>query len=159
MKIDLRHCRESFFREAADSVSQIEAGLAAIAEGDSSPQVLNAVWRASQSLEGMAGTFGLIETAEFAHAMSRCLVEADRNRVSLLLEAVAVLAALLDSARLGTASPGNCRAVRVGLNAARRPAPPDPASPTELRRHDAEVFLQGVQPAMVVEALNQLAMH
>ena len=159
MKIDLNRCRESFFREAGESVAQMKAELVAIAEGNSDPELPCSVCRAARSLEGMAGTFGLLETAEFAHAIGRCLVAVDRNRISLLLEAVDVLAALLATAASGVLPPRNCGAVRAGLNAVRTPTAAGAASPSELRRLDAAVFMQGVDPALVVQALNQLATH
>jgi chemotaxis protein histidine kinase CheA len=157
MKIDFKSFRDRFFREAAGHVRQMQADLLALAEGEADPELLRAVWLAAQSIQATARTFGLMETAEFAQAMGRCVAEADQIRVDLLLEAVDALAALLDAARRGTAAPGNCGALRSRLNAARKCAPRDPASPMELRRIDAEVFLQGVNPEFVVRTLNQLA--
>jgi chemotaxis protein histidine kinase CheA len=156
MKIDLKPLRKTFFQEAGEQVAQMAAGLLTLAAGDVNPELVNALVRRAHFLRGAAGTFGLAETAEFTHAMEGLLdrmrsgrVEPDRTSIDLLLEAMDVLAALLDSARRDTAAPANVAAVRGRLTSARWRTPPDPASARELRRLDAEVFLQGMNPARV----------
>jgi two-component system chemotaxis sensor kinase CheA len=157
MKIDINQFRETFFEEAAGRVRQMEAGLLALAEGDADPDLPNFIRRAAHTIEGTAGAFGLMETVELAHAVNRCLADAVEIRIDLLLDAVDVLEAMLDAARRGAAPLAHYDAMRRRLNAVPQPVPHNPPSPLELRRDDAEVFLQGVNPAMVLQALDLLA--
>jgi two-component system chemotaxis sensor kinase CheA len=181
MEIDLERFRETFFQEAAEHVAQMEAGLLALAAGEVNLELLNAVFRGAHSIKGAAGTFGLAETTEFTHAMESLLdrmrsgdVDADGTRIDLLLKAVDVLAALLDAARRGGAAPADLVAVRNRLTVAQRAGPFDPAAPVKLRsRSDPqtkpagpvwrirfqpspEVFLQGMDPVLVLRELSRL---
>ena len=150
MQIDLERFRETFFQDAGEHVAHMEAGLLALAAGDVNLELLYAIFRGAHSIKGAAGTFGLVKTVGFTYAMEGLLdgmrsgqVDADKTRIDLLLEAVGVLAALLDSARRGTAGPANLVAVRERLTVAQRSGPvwrirlqPSP-----------EVFLQAIEPA------------
>ncbi|MGD0616789.1 MAG: Hpt domain-containing protein [Bryobacteraceae bacterium] len=125
MKIDLERFRETFFQEAVDHVAKMEAGLLAMAAGDINLELLNAVFRRANCIKGAAGTFGLVGIAEFTHAMDILLdgmrsgrVHVENSRIDLLLDAVNVLAAMLDAAREGGAFPVNSGAVRERLTAA-----------------------------------------
>ncbi len=157
MKIDINQFRETFFEEAAGHVRQMEAGLLALAEGDADPELLNFIRRAAHTIAGTAGAFGLMETVELAQAINRCLVDAVEIRIDLLLDAVDVLEAMLQAAQRGVAPLPHSGAMHRRLNALPQPGPHNPPSPLELRRDDAEMFLQGVNPAMILQALDLVA--
>jgi two-component system chemotaxis sensor kinase CheA len=130
MEIDLERFRETFFQEASEHVAQMEAGLLAMAAGDVNLELLNAVFRGAHSIKGAAGTFGLAEITDFTHAMESLLdgmrsgqLQAEKGRIDLLLEAVDVLAAMLESARQNGPFPANAGAIRERLTAARGAAP------------------------------------
>ncbi|MGA2182911.1 MAG: Hpt domain-containing protein [Bryobacteraceae bacterium] len=165
MEIDLERFRETFFRDAVEHAAQMETGLLALAAGDVNLELLNAVFHGAHSIKGAAGTFGLVETVEFTYAMEGLLdgmrcgrVDAGKTRIDLLLEAVDVLAALLDSARRGTAGPANLVAVRDRLTVAQRcgpfhtaaPMAEKPAGPVWRIRFQPspEIFLQGMDPVL-----------
>jgi two-component system chemotaxis sensor kinase CheA len=179
VEIDLERFRETFFQEAGEHVARMEAGLLALAEGEVSRELLNSVFRGAHSIKGAAGTFGLIETAEFTHALESLLdemrsgeVDADRTRIDLLLEGVDVLSVLLDSARRGASGPANMAAMKVRLTLAQRRGAGDPQAPAKLRKADAEaeakpvwrirfqpspeVFRQGMDPVLVLRELSRL---
>jgi two-component system chemotaxis sensor kinase CheA len=180
MKIDIERFRGAFFQEAGEHIAQMEAVLLALSAGEVNLELLNAVFRGARSIKGAAGTFGLVEITEFTYAMESLLdgmrggqLEADRNRVDLLLEAVDVLAALLDSARQGKAAPASAGTMRERLTVAQRSGSSDPAAPAKLRnaasesaaaqpdgpvwrirfQPSADVFLEGMDPVLVLREL------
>jgi two-component system, chemotaxis family, sensor kinase CheA len=130
MEIDLERFRETFFQEASEHVAQMEAGLLAMAADDVNLETLNAVFRGAHSIKGAAGTFGLLDITEFTHAMESLLdgmrsgqVQVEKSRIDPLLEAVDVLAAMLESTRQNGPFPANAGAIRERLTAAHGAAP------------------------------------
>jgi chemotaxis protein histidine kinase CheA len=163
MPIDLRSLREAFFEEAGRHLEQMQAALWASVADEAKPEQLDAAAGAAHFIRGNAGAFGLAETADFAYAVGSLLegmrtdcVDRQGLRTNLLLEATRVLTALLDSARWGRTPPANFVAVRHRLAAAHRLASPDPLSAPHLHRMDAEVFLQAMNPALVLRELRRL---
>lgn len=176
MEIDLERFRETFFQESGEHVATMEGGLLALAAGEVNLKLLNSVFRGAHSIKGAAGTFGLTETTEFTHAMESLLdgmrtgtLEADKARIDLLLEAVDVLAALLEAARRGMAGPANLSAMRERLTAARGAGPMSPGAAPESSatrpigpvwrirfQPSPEVFLQGMDPVLVLRELGRL---
>ena len=182
MGIDLERFRETFFQEAGEHVAEMEAALLALGEGDVNLELLNAVFRGAHSIKGAAGTFGLIEMAEFTHVMESLLdgmrsaeVEADKPRIDLLLEAVDMLAALLEAARRGTPVPANLAAMRDRLTAARQRENLDKTAPSKTPGAATEpaamagtpvwrirfepspdLFRQGMDPVLVLRELSRL---
>ncbi len=65
--------RETFFQECAEQLVEIEAGLAAMDEGTSDAETVNAVFRAVHSIKGGAGAFQLDRLVRFAHAFETAL--------------------------------------------------------------------------------------
>jgi two-component system chemotaxis sensor kinase CheA len=173
MQIDLEHFRETFFQQAGEQVGRMEAGLLALAAGDVNRGLLNAVFRGAQCIKGAAGTFGLVDIAEFTHAMESLLdgmrsgeVEPEKNRINLLLEGVDVLEALLASARHGSPAPSSSIGLRQRLTAAQgmdafgasAAVPGKPTGPVWRIRFQPspKVFLQGMDPLLVLRELGRL---
>ena len=65
--------RETFFQECAEQLVEVEAGLAAMNEGTSDAETVNAVFRAVHSIKGGAGAFQLDRLVRFAHAFETAL--------------------------------------------------------------------------------------
>ena len=61
---------DTFFEECEELLEAMDAGLAAIEEGDQDPETVNAVFRAVHSIKGGAGAFGLDDLVAFAHNLS-----------------------------------------------------------------------------------------
>jgi len=65
--------RETYFQECDEQLLELETGLAALEEGDSNLETVNAVFRAVHSIKGGAGAFQLARLVRFAHAFETCL--------------------------------------------------------------------------------------
>jgi len=65
--------RETFFQECAEQLAEVEAGLAAMNEGNADAETVNAVFRAVHSIKGGAGAFQLDRLVRFAHAFETAL--------------------------------------------------------------------------------------
>ncbi|MCB1380157.1 MAG: chemotaxis protein CheA [Alphaproteobacteria bacterium] len=117
--------RVTFFQECEDQLAALEAGLLTMEEGDTSPETLNAVFRAVHSIKGGAGAFKLDQLVDFAHVFETALdrirdgsMVADGDVLKLLLRAADVLADLVTTARAGlTTNPAQCGTVAGELEA------------------------------------------
>jgi two-component system chemotaxis sensor kinase CheA len=124
MEFDISRFRETFFQEADEHLAGMESGLLQL-EGNSDPELLNAIFRGAHSIKGASGTFGFDDVAHFTHGMESLLdgmrsgaVEPSAERVSLLLESLDVLRQLLDAARAGTEAPPELEKATQALLAA-----------------------------------------
>lgn len=105
---DMDSLRQIFFQECEEQLSELEAGLLEIQNGDSDPEIVNAVFRAVHSVKGGAGAFALEDLVHFAHIFETVLDEVRKGRlapgpsvIETLLRAADVLADLVRIARDG----------------------------------------------------------
>ena len=99
---------DTFFEECEELLEAMDAGLAAIEEGDQDPETVNAVFRAVHSIKGGAGAFGLDDLVAFAHNFETVFddvrsnkLELDEKLIQLLFRASDHLSDLVTCARDG----------------------------------------------------------
>ncbi len=102
----------NFFVEAAELLSDIETGLLGLEESEGDEESVNAVFRAAHTIKGSAGLFGLDEVVRFTHGVESVLdrlraheIPFSRDLVGVLLPCKDQIAALIESAAQGQASP------------------------------------------------------
>ncbi|OUS35073.1 chemotaxis protein CheA [Rhodobacterales bacterium 56_14_T64] len=74
---------DTFFEECEELLEAMDAGLAAIEEGDQDPETVNAVFRAVHSIKGGAGAFGLDDLVAFAHNFETVFDDVRSNKLQL----------------------------------------------------------------------------
>jgi two-component system chemotaxis sensor kinase CheA len=79
---DMDQLRQIFFQECEEQLAALEAGLLEIENGDSDPEIVNAVFRAVHSIKGGAGAFALDDLVHFAHIFETVLDEVRKGRLS-----------------------------------------------------------------------------
>jgi two-component system, chemotaxis family, sensor kinase CheA len=87
--------KQTFFQECEEQLDELETGLLSIADGDSDPETVNAVFRAVHSIKGGAGAFSLDELVRFAHVFETVL---DHLRAGRLMASSEVLKTMLRAA-------------------------------------------------------------
>jgi len=99
---------DTFFEECEELLEAMDAGLAAIEEGDQDAETVNAVFRAVHSIKGGAGAFGLDDLVAFAHNFETVFddvrsnkLELDEKLIQLLFRASDHLSDLVTCARDG----------------------------------------------------------
>src|SRR6202453_1728476 len=104
MKIDLSQFRQTFIQESAEHVESMETDLLALRSAPDDVETLNAIFRSAHSIKGGAGSFGLTNLVRFTHALENLLdrlrsleIPATAEVISLLLQSVDVLRAMLDA--------------------------------------------------------------
>ncbi|MGJ8623649.1 MAG: chemotaxis protein CheA [Yoonia sp.] len=97
---------DAFFEECEDLLAALTDGLAAICDGQTDPETVNAVFRAVHSIKGAAGAFSMDELVGFAHkfetvldAMRAGQLDPDPQLLRVLQKAGDVLSELVDLAR------------------------------------------------------------
>jgi len=108
--IDLTQFHEIFYEESLEGLGAMESGLLNLDIGTPDVEVINTVFRAAHSIKGGAGTFGLMDIAQFTHIVETTLDEVrGRKRgvtqelVDLLLESVDALRYMIDCSKAGKA--------------------------------------------------------
>ncbi|MFN3663759.1 chemotaxis protein CheA [Yoonia sp.] len=98
--------RDVFFEECEDLIAALTEGLAAMRDGRSDDETVNAVFRAVHSVKGAAGAFALDDLVSFAHIFETVLDAVRSHRLTLddkilhvLQRSGDVLADLIDTAR------------------------------------------------------------
>ncbi|NIZ62606.1 chemotaxis protein CheA [Sedimentitalea sp. CY04] len=74
---------DTFFEECEELLEAMDAGLAAIEEGDQDAETVNAVFRAVHSIKGGAGAFGLDDLVAFAHNFETVFDDVRSNKLQL----------------------------------------------------------------------------
>jgi two-component system chemotaxis sensor kinase CheA len=112
--------KQTFFQECEEQLGELETGLIAIQDGDSDPEIVNAVFRAVHSIKGGAGAFNLDELVHFAHAFESVLDHLRAGRLTssgdvlkTMLRAANLLADLVHAARDGVESDAARRDVLI----------------------------------------------
>lgn len=179
MSVDLSRFRQTFIEESREGLDVMETGLLGLDSGATDADTVNAIFRAAHSIKGGAGTFGFAAIATFTHLVETLLDqirsgtrEATPPTVALLLGAVDVMRALIDSASAG--QPDDDRAtleVAEGLRAmlaGERPAPsaradaaaaPAPAAGRDWQIRfapHAEMLARGNEPYRLLRELGTL---
>ena len=117
---------QTFLAEAAEHLRALEEGLVALEANPADAELLHGIFRMAHSLKGDASMVGFPRIAEVAHALEDLLerlreqeLAVTAERISLLLEAVDALRALLGGAASGAEvfTPAHA-AVRDALSAA-----------------------------------------
>jgi len=105
MTIDLSQFKQTFLEESDEGLDVLESGLLSLDSGTADDEVIHAVFRAAHSIKGGAGTFGLMEIADFTHIMETLLDEMRdgrreirQNDINVLLKSVDVLREMLEAA-------------------------------------------------------------
>lgn len=105
MTIDLSQFKQTFLEESDEGLDVLESGLLSLDSGTADDDVIHAVFRAAHSIKGGAGTFGLMEIADFTHIMETLLDEMRDGRreirqsdINILLTSVDVLREMLEAA-------------------------------------------------------------
>jgi two-component system chemotaxis sensor kinase CheA len=95
----LEAIKVTFFQECEEQLSELEAGLLAMEQGETDSETVNAVFRAVHSIKGGAGAFSLEPLVRFAHVFETTLDDVragklapDNNVVKVMLRAADVLA-------------------------------------------------------------------
>ena len=139
---------QTFLAEAAEHLRALEEGLVALEANPADTELLHSIFRIAHSLKGDASMVGFPRIAEVAHALEDLLerlreqeLAVTAERISLLLEAVDALRALLGGAASGAEifTPAHA-AVRDALSAAAHAASTaHAAAETPAARSDAAV--------------------
>ena len=185
MKIDLSQFRQTFMQESAEHVEAMEAGLLALRTAPDDAETLNAIFRSAHSIKGGAGSFGLTNLVRFTHALENLLdrlrsleIPATAEVISLLLQSVDVLRAMLDASADGELPQGAAElAERIESLSAAQPAAQEKlvrqasssGTATENRaaagelhfyrvefRPHRQMFLSGTNPIMLLRNLSAL---
>lgn len=100
--------RQTFFQECEEQLSEMEAGLLAMDEGNADSETVNAVFRAVHSIKGGAGAFKLTALVQFAHTFETALDFVRSGKLAPtaevmkpMLRAADVLADLVEASRDG----------------------------------------------------------
>jgi two-component system chemotaxis sensor kinase CheA len=101
----------AFFEEAAELLSDFEAGLLQLEETPDDPDLLNRIFRSAHTLKGNSSMLGFEEIARFTHALEDLLDQLRKGRrvvtprvVDTLLASEDVVRSLLGRARAGGAA-------------------------------------------------------
>lgn len=126
----------TFFEECEDLLFALTDGLAAIADGDTEGETVNAVFRSVHSIKGAAGAFQMTDLVTFAHKFENVLdalrsnaIEATPDLVRVLQRSGDILADLVDAARHGTTT--NTQAMEQTLEALKEFLAPEDADAGE----------------------------
>lgn len=106
MALDMEQFLQIFFEESYEGLDIMESGLLNIDFGALDSESINAIFRAAHSIKGGAGTFGLMEVADFTHLMETLLDQLrsgqrqiSQDDVDVLLESVDCLRSMLDECK------------------------------------------------------------
>lgn len=142
-----------FFEECAEGLTAAEAGLSAMAEGDTSDATIAAVFRAVHSIKGGSGAFGHGALMAFSHRFENVLDEVRGGRmapsrplIQQLLRAFDILSDHVAAAR-GEAAPPPDGAMLVELDRLLAGDAEPPAAEATLPLADDDPF--GFEPVLV----------
>ena len=137
---ELDEIQAIFFEECVEGLAAAEAGLSAMAGGDTSADTVNRVFRAVHSIKGGSGAFGHQALLGFSHRFENVMDEvragriaADADVVKLLLSAFDILSDHVAAAQ-GQGDLPDDKAVTAALEAVltnNKPAAPVSAPPLE----------------------------
>lgn len=96
MSDDLESIQAIFFEECEEGLIAAEAGLNQMAAGNTSPDVIAAVFRAVHSIKGGSGAFGFMDLLGFSHKFENLLEEVRGGRIPVTPECMRVMLAAFD---------------------------------------------------------------
>lgn len=104
--IDMGKLNETFFIESEEHISNMESFILELERNPHDKETLNAIFRAAHSMKGNSGCLGFNEINSFTHTLETVLdrlrnggMEVTADLVSLLLESVDCVKALVDGAK------------------------------------------------------------
>jgi two-component system chemotaxis sensor kinase CheA len=110
----LEQLKLTFFDECSELLQQMEVSLTEMRDGNTSDDIINAVFRAVHSVKGGAGIFGFDALVGFAHVFETVLDTMRNGKlapttevIDIMLTAADVLTDLVNMARSGEAAPEN----------------------------------------------------
>ena len=137
MSDDLDAIQAIFFEECTEGLAAAEAGLSAMADGDTSAETIASVFRAVHSIKGGSGAFGHGALLAFSHRFENVLDEVRADRIAptpgvvkQLLSAFDILSDHVAAAQEGTSPPDDAAMlaalddVLATKGAAEAPVPP-----------------------------------
>jgi two-component system chemotaxis sensor kinase CheA len=83
--------KHTYFQECEERLTELEAGLAAMKDGDRDAETVNSLFRAVHSIKGGAGAFGLDQLVDFAHIFETTLEEMRAGRLAPGSELIEVM--------------------------------------------------------------------
>ena len=111
MAIDLTRFHATFLAESFSGLDAMEADLLKLEQGDSNPELLQAIFRVIHSIKGGSGSLGFEALAEFSHHLESLLdglragsLSPDAEIIDLLLRAVDAERSLLGEVQNGVAT-------------------------------------------------------
>ena len=142
MSDDLESIQAIFFEECEEGLIAAEAGLNQMSAGNTSPDVIAAVFRAVHSIKGGSGAFGFMDLLGFSHKFENLLEEVRGGRIPVTPECMRVMLAAFDvlsdhvGASLGrNGAPDDAAAVeaieQILEGGSAQSAAPAPAEPPE----------------------------
>jgi two-component system, chemotaxis family, sensor kinase CheA len=96
MSDDLESIQAIFFEECEEGLIAAEAGLNQMAGGNTSPDVIAAVFRAVHSIKGGSGAFGFMNLMGFSHKFENLLDEVRGGRIPVTPECMRVMLMAFD---------------------------------------------------------------
>ena len=106
---------QTFFAEADELLVNMESALLRMDEGETTPDIINEVFRAAHTIKGSAGLFGLDDIVAFTHKVENVLDFARDGKIEITTELLSILlpcrdhiARLVESALHGTEADQQC---------------------------------------------------
>jgi two-component system chemotaxis sensor kinase CheA len=96
MSDDLESIQAIFFEECEEGLIAAEAGLNQMAGGNTSPDVIAAVFRAVHSIKGGSGAFGFMDLMGFSHKFENLLEEVRGGRIAVTPECMRLMLSAFD---------------------------------------------------------------
>ncbi|WP_331353311.1 chemotaxis protein CheA [Cellvibrio sp. UBA7671] len=128
---------QTFFAEADDLLSSMEAALLRLDEGDKDMETINEIFRAAHTIKGSAGLFGLDDIVSFTHIVENVLDRARDGKIVITSDLLSIflpcrdhIAVLVENARQEQENDAECLAQGKALLDSLQPwleAVPQPA--------------------------------
>ena len=99
LEIDLTQFHEIFYEESLEGLEAMESGLLNLDLGTPDAEIVNTVFRAAHSIKGGAGTFGMLDIAQFTHIVESTLDEVRSRKRGVTQELVDVMLKSVDCLR------------------------------------------------------------
>lgn len=106
---------QTFFAEAEELLVSMESALLRMDDGETTPDIINEVFRAAHTIKGSAGLFGLDDIVAFTHKVENVLdlardekIQITSDLLSILLPCRDHIALLVDNAMHESSADDNC---------------------------------------------------
>jgi two-component system chemotaxis sensor kinase CheA len=177
---DLDEIAQLFIEESVEGLDIMESGLLNLDLGAADPETMNAIFRAAHSIKGGGATFGFTEISDFAHHVETLLDEMRQGQRAVTQEGVDLLLTSVDCIRdmvnaLGDGELDTSRSKELVLELEKMLGTAGDAAPAAASetadaesesaekptwkiyfKPDAKAFDAGVEPVLIIEALEAL---